>query len=266
MSESEAAAIAAEAKAQAEAAAAEAANDPVVGPENWAVENGTLTIACQDLEAIPDDLASRFGADTKVLDLSFNSITTLDHLEGFGKIETLVADNNALTSAQPGLAALAGSLRVLSVNNNNIDDLDAFLDSLAPLQSLRILSMLKNPACPSMFFGGDSEDYARHRLYVIHKLRKLELLDTQPVTAKERAEAIRRGAFLKTAKPEAQPAASDDADAAADRPSNDSDDLPGLNQQMTAPGRSGPAKYGVCSYVYYGKQSEGNRFILNEDL
>ena len=27
-----------------------------------------------------------------------------------------------------------------------------------------------------------------------------------------------------------------------------------------------PAKYGVCSYVYYGKQSEGNRFILNEDL
>jgi len=101
------------------------------------------------LEAIPDDLGSRFGADTKVLDLSFNSITTLDHLEGFGKIETLVADNNALTSAQPGLAALAGSLRVLRVNNNNIDDLDAFLDSLAPLQSLRILSMLKNPACPS---------------------------------------------------------------------------------------------------------------------
>jgi len=265
MSEAEAAAIAAEAKAQAEAQAAEAANDTVYGPDSWAVDNGTLSIACQDLEAIPDNLASKFGADTKLLDVSFNSITTLDHLEGFTKIETLVADNNTLKGAQPGLAAVASTLRVLSVNNNSIDDLDAFLDSLVPLQSLRILSMLKNPACPSMFFGGDSEDYARHRLYVINKLRKLDLLDTQPVTAKERAEAIRRGAFLKTAKPEEKPQSEQPANAEAER-SSDDDILPGLNQQMTAPGRSGPAKYGVCSYVYYGKQSEGNRFILNEDL
>ena len=43
-------------------------------------------------------------------------------------------------------------------------------------------------------------------------------------------------------------------------------DVAGLSQQMAAPGKSGPGKFGVCSYVYYGKQSEGNRFILNEDL
>jgi len=259
----EAAAILAEAQAQAKAAEADAANDTVVGPDSWAVEDGTLTIACQDLEEIPKDLASKFGADTKVLDMSFNSVTNLENLEGFSKIETLVADNNTLKGSQPGLAAIGETLRVLSVNNNSIEDLDAFLDSLAPLKSLRILSMLKNPACPSMFFGGDSEDYARHRLYVINKLRKLELLDTQPVTPKERAEAIRRGAFLKTAKPEDKP---EDSEAGKKEPADPADDLPGLNQQMTAPGRSGPAKYGVCSYVYYGKQSEGNRFILNEDL
>jgi len=262
MSEAEAAAIAAEAQEQAKAQAEDAANDTVLGPDSWSVDNGTLSIACQDLEAIPEDLATRFGSDTKVLDLSFNAIKTLDHLEGFTKIETLVADNNEINGAQPGLAPLADTLRVLSVNNNSIDDLDAFLDSLACLKSLRILSMLKNPACPSMFFGGDSEDYARHRLYVINKLRKLELLDTQPVTPKERAEAIRRGAFLKTAKPEAKPTEPE----VSPKPDDDDDILPGLNQQMTVPGRSGPAKYGVCSYVYYGKQSEGNRFILNEDL
>jgi len=264
MSQEEAAAIAAEAQEQAKAAEADAANDTVYGPESWKVDNGTLTIACQDLEAIPEDLATRFGSETKILDLSFNSLTTFDHLEGFSKIETLVADNNTIKGAQPGLAPLSETLRVLSVNNNSIDDLDAFLDSLVPLKSLRILSMLKNPACPSMFFGGDSEDYARHRLYVINKLRKLELLDTQPVTTKERAEAIRRGAFLKTAKPDEKPA---ENEGTSESPAPASDDiLPGLNQQMTAPGRSGPAKYGVCSYVYYGKQSEGNRFILNEDL
>jgi len=262
---SEAAAIAAEAQAQAEKHAADTTNDTVVGPESWVVNKGTLSIACQELTQVPEDLGSRFGSDTKVLDLSFNSISALDHLEGFTKLETLVADNNTINGAQPGLAALADTLRVLSVNNNSIDDLDTFLDSLTPLKSLRILSMLKNPACPSMFFGGDSEDYARHRLYVIHKLRTLELLDTQPVTPKERSEAIRRGAFLKTAKPEAKPTG-DDGAAKTEVEQSDAEFMPGLNQSMTAPGRSGPAKYGVCSYVYYGKQSEGNRFILNEDL
>jgi len=257
----EAAAIMAEAQAQAKAAEETAADD-TYGPDTWAVEDGSLAIADQGLKEIPEDLATKFGADTKILDLSFNSITVLDHLEGFTKIDTLVADNNELQSSQPGLAVLAESLRVLSVNNNKIDDVDAFLDSLVPLKALRILSMLKNPGCPSMFFGGDSDDYARHRLYVIYKLRKLELLDGMPVTPKERAEAIRRGAFLKTAKPEQS------APSTEEKPElpSDADQLPGLSQQMTAPGQSGPAKYGVCSYVYYGKQSEGNRFILNEDL
>ena len=242
--------------------------------ESWTVSNGTLSVACHDLTAVPEGLGARFGAETRVLDLSFNALTTLEHLEGFGRVETLVADNNALASAQPGLAALAGSLRVLSVNNNAIDDLDAFLDALESLKELRILSMLKNPVSPSMFFGGDSDDYARFRLYVVHRLRRLELLDTQPVTPKERAEAIRRGVLLKVAKPAAAPAEgafdAATAAAAAGGASGGADqqeqDVAGLSQQMAAPGKSGPVKFGVCSYVYYGKQSEGNRFILNEDL
>ena len=254
---------------------------PEAPEESWHVSNGTLSIACHDLTAVPAGLGARFGAETRVLDVSFNALTTLENLDGFGRVETLVADNNALASAQPGLAALAGSLRVLSVNNNAIDDLDAFLDALEPLKELRILSMLKNPVSPSMFFGGDSEDYARFRLYVVHRLRRLELLDTQPVTPKERAEAIRRGVLLKVAKPESQRAAAGTGDegafdaaaaaaaaaAVAGGQAGQADDgVAGLSQQMAAPGKSGPVKFGVCSYVYYGKQSEGNRFILNEDL
>lgn len=264
-----------------EAPAAAAAEASPQEEPKWEVSNGTLSIACHDLTAVPAGLGARFGAETRVLDVSFNALTTLENLEGFGRVETLVADNNALASAQPGLAALAGSLRVLSVNNNAIDDLDAFLDALEPLKELRILSMLKNPVSPSMFFGGDSEDYARFRLYVVHRLRRLELLDTQPVTPKERAEAIRRGVLLKVAKPESQrvPAAGSGGDegafdaataaaaAAGGAQQEQADDgVAGLSQQMAAPGKSGPVKFGVCSYVYYGKQSEGNRFILNEDL
>jgi len=245
--------------------------DQKIPPSEWKVDSeGCLQLACQDFTEIPSDLSSRFGATTKTLDLSFNEITSLDKsLEGFSVLHTLVLDNNSLSSSQSGLSAVAKTLRVLSVNNNSIDDLDAFLDSLAPLSALRQLSMLKNPACPSPCFGGDSEDYARHRLYVISKLPSLEFLDTAPVSAKERSEAKRRGAFLRVAKPVAAEETQEgnaSTGAGSGQQEDDSSSLRGLSPDMAAPGSSGPARFGTCSYVYYGKQSEGNRFILNDDL
>jgi len=258
--------------------------DQKIPRSEWKVDaDGCLQLACQEFKEIPSELASRFGNSAKTLDFSFNEITSVGTaLAGFSCLHTLVLDNNSLESSQPGLSSLAGTLRVLSVNNNNITDLDVFLDSLVSLKSLRQLSMLRNPACPSPYFGGDSEDYARHRLYVISKLPKLEFLDTTPVSARERSEAIRRGALLRVSKPTAVPEQDKTvggeagvADAgvgggnnAADAifGSQSGDELTGLSPDMAAPGQTGPARFGVCSYVYYGKQSEGNRFILNDDL
>jgi len=245
--------------------------DQKIPPSEWKVDSeGCLQLACQDFTEIPSDLSSRFGSTAKTLDLSFNDIASLgSSLNGFSVLHTLVLDNNSLSSSQPGFSAVAHTLRVLSVNNNSIDDLDAFLDSLAPLSALRQLSMLKNPACPSPYFGGDSEDYARHRLYVISKLPSLEFLDTAPVSAKERSEAIRRGALLRVAKPVAEEGTEEGKESAGgDAGQQESSDsqLTGLSPDMAAPGSTGPARFGTCSYVYYGKQSEGNRFILNDDL
>ncbi len=43
------------------------------------------------------------------------------------------------------------------------------------------------------------------------------------------------------------------------------DNLPPLPQEVAAPA-PGKASFGVATHVYVGRQSEGNRFILNSDL
>eukprot|EP00727_Mastigamoeba_balamuthi_P008692 m51a1_g4445 putative leucine-rich repeat-containing protein c10orf11 homolog (235) ;mRNA; f:134299-135459 len=220
-------------------------------------DEGKLMVAGQDLTAVPAGLSDRFPAATH-LDLSFNSIAAVSHLGGFASLTALVLDNNALGSRQqfPPMPRL----RLLSVNNNNITELDEFLDSLRPLTGLQTLSMLKNPACPSEYFGGDDDEYKRFRLYVLHRLRTLRFLDLRAVTDAERAEAERRGALLgHTAKPSEEQYRQDLRDAGDEH-------IPELPQQLAEAGKGGPAHFGVATYVYYGKQSEGNRFILNEDL
>ncbi len=49
-------------------------------------------------------------------------------------------------------------------------------------------------------------------------------------------------------------------------PVEDESTLPRPLPSDTRAGGPGPASFGKSRYVYYGKQSEGNRFILNQDL
>lgn len=262
------------------------APQPTTSPEvaedvkpQWNFSRGVLSGACQDLTTIPPDLGATYGARATQLDLSFNSLTEVTHLDAFTKLKTLILDNNSLGD---GCAfAIPPSVRILSVNNNNISDVAAFLEGLQAVKgTLSQLSLLKNPGCPSPYFGSDTDDYARFRLYVVHVLPKLEYLDSTKVTEKERAEAKRRGALLRPPKlirTTAQEVAPEGGDRGTD-PGSDLEDgeggdgagdmgnLTALPQNLAEPGSSGPARFGMCSYVYYGKQSEGNRFILNEDL
>jgi leucine-rich melanocyte differentiation-associated protein len=46
---------------------------------------------------------------------------------------------------------------------------------------------------------------------------------------------------------------------------DESPEEPSDDQEAGFPER-GKVSFGVSRYVYYGKQSEGNRFILNQDL
>lgn len=243
----------------------------------WNFSRGVLSGACQDLTTIPSDLGSTYGSRATQLDLSFNNLTEVRHLEGFTKLKTLILDNNALSDSSA--IEVPPTVRILSLNNNNISDVAAFLDGLgAPLKStLAQLSLLKNPGCPSPYFGSDTDDYARFRLYVVHVLPRLEYLDSTKVTDAERTEAKRRGALLRPAKLiraaerqqeqqaelEAERKRKGEWDKAEEESVSNTTALP---QDLAEPGSSGPARFGMCSYVYYGKQSEGNRFILNDDL
>jgi hypothetical protein len=160
-------------------------------------DGGQLSIAGRDLRTLPAEIAAKFGATTTALDLSFNALTygpgqtkppplrrarlcvgltgcrvcarmivhtprTVQHLEQFPQLTSLVLDNNALddTLTLPALPAL----RTLSLNNNSIEDLGRLLDNLRQAcPDLHLLSLLKNPACPNALLGGDDEDYNRFR-------------------------------------------------------------------------------------------------------
>eukprot|EP00004_Rigifila_ramosa_P028720 TRINITY_DN9843_c0_g1_i2.p1 TRINITY_DN9843_c0_g1~~TRINITY_DN9843_c0_g1_i2.p1 ORF type:complete len:188 (-),score=38.39 TRINITY_DN9843_c0_g1_i2:39-602(-) len=187
-------------------------------------------------------------------------------------MNTLVLDENQITSVQrfPYLP----NLRTLSLNNNKITDVAVFLNDLdRMLPSLNFLSLYKNPACPNFFTGKDDEDYTRYRYYVLFRLKTLKYLDTSPVTPQEMKEAQRVGKWMKVARPESQrvapiaagPSASASASGesiSAAATTKTPDELP---SDLRKEGEHS-SHFGTARYIYYGRESEGNRFILNSDL
>lgn len=156
-------------------------------------------------------------------------------------------------------------LTTLSLNDNSIEDLQDFVKCVAQsCPGLAFLSLLKNPCCPNFFTGRDQQDYQRYRLFVISQLPGLKFLDSSRISAEERAEADRVGQFQVVARPSSfqQRAGGAEASGFDALPSGDQEEDDGLDN---VPGR-GKVSFGVSRYVYYGKQSEGNRFITNDEL
>ncbi|XP_071071978.1 leucine-rich melanocyte differentiation-associated protein isoform X1 [Dasypus novemcinctus] len=237
----------------------------------------------QDCREIPEELGRDCGHFAKRLDLSFNLLRlplrwlalslrvwtsylegqskvnarSLEGLSAFGSLEELILDNNALGDGL-ALPRLPG-LHTLTLNKNQITDLECLLDHLAEVTpALEYLSLLGNVACPNELVGleKDEEDYRRYRCFVLHKLPNLKFLDAQKVTRQEREEALVRGAFMKVVKPKASGA---DISASPERRYSP---LPSASRELT----SHRGVLGKCHYVYYGKNSEGNRFIRDDQL
>ncbi|KPP62265.1 leucine-rich repeat-containing protein C10orf11-like, partial [Scleropages formosus] len=148
------------------------------------------------------------------------------------------------------LRSLAGlkdfcELEELIVDNNLLgNNLE-----LPRLAHLHTLTLNKN----KISLSGNS------RYFVLHKLKKLKFLDSRQVSDRERAEAEARGAFMKVVKPK------------ADTESSNLRYDPVLTPYTPLPKGSRDAKnhkgvFAKCRYVYYGKHSEGNRFIRNDQL
>eukprot|EP00670_Eutreptiella_braarudii_P029636 CAMPEP_0174378002 /NCGR_PEP_ID=MMETSP0811_2-20130205/121783_1 /TAXON_ID=73025 ORGANISM="Eutreptiella gymnastica-like, Strain CCMP1594" /NCGR_SAMPLE_ID=MMETSP0811_2 /ASSEMBLY_ACC=CAM_ASM_000667 /LENGTH=267 /DNA_ID=CAMNT_0015530117 /DNA_START=16 /DNA_END=819 /DNA_ORIENTATION=+ len=150
-----------------------------------------LSVAYRDLAKLP---ANFQGCSSQLvsLDASHNELSTLEVLENCTKLETLILDNNALSSSC-GIPHLP-SLRYLSVNSNNIADLVTFVDTIKKnCPKLRWLSMLNNEACFYYFNTCTAAKYAQYRLYVIAQIKTLKVLDNTHITDDERCKAQAEG-------------------------------------------------------------------------
>ncbi|XP_078499490.1 leucine-rich melanocyte differentiation-associated protein [Lissotriton helveticus] len=127
--------------------------------------------------------------------------------------------------------------------------------------NLQYLSLLGNQACPNelVSLDKDEDDYQRYRYFVLHKLTSLKFLDTRQVTKRELEEAVARGTFMKVMKPAD---VEESNDAVSQSPEMPYSPLPSGARDLT----KHRGVLGKCRYVYYGKQSEGNRFIRDDQL
>nr|XP_013031650.2 leucine-rich melanocyte differentiation-associated protein isoform X2 [Anser cygnoides] len=193
----------------------------------------------------------------KMLDLRMMS---LEGLKTFSYLEELILDNNLLGNDL--LLPRLPHLHTLTLNKNQITELESLLDHLAEVvPSLQYLSLLGNVACPNELVckEKDEDDYQRYRYFVLHKLTNLKFLDTRKVTRREREEALVRGAFMKVVKPKDAKASSE---AVSLSPEMNYTPLPSGSRDLT----NHRGILGKCRYIYYGKHSEGNRFIRDDQL
>ncbi|PAA86001.1 hypothetical protein BOX15_Mlig023296g1, partial [Macrostomum lignano] len=239
-----------------------------------------MSFCWQDLSQLPPDA----DAAVTILDISHNHFRSLDSLAPLKQLKVLIADDNELDS-QLRLPDLP-HLETLSLNKNKISDLEQLCSELgrrAP--RLEFLSLMGNPAAPDAIFQHisrladaaaaaddaddfvdsatpdfDEDDFARYRLLVAHLLPSLRYLDSSLVTDRERLEARQRGRYLL----KVRLAESDGPAGGEDGARQPYSPLPSL--AAAQPDSVDKAAFGKSRYIYYGKHSEGNRFIRNNDL
>lgn len=114
------------------------------------------------------------------IDLSDNEVVKLEGFPRLPRLTTLLLNNNRIARIGDDLGDVVPNLETLVLTGNRLSNL-ADLDNLSALPNLKRLSLLDNVVCKK-------ENY---RLYAIHRLPKLKLLDFSKVKEKER-EAARR--------------------------------------------------------------------------
>lgn len=114
------------------------------------------------------------------LDLSDNEIRKLDGFPFLRRLKSILLSNNKIARIGEHMEESIPNLDTLVLTNNNLQELGD-IDPLSTVQSLRVLSLLRNPVAAK----------PHYRLYVIHKLPQLRLLDFKKIKLTEREEAKR---------------------------------------------------------------------------
>ncbi|KAJ9180502.1 hypothetical protein P3X46_008734 [Hevea brasiliensis] len=112
------------------------------------------------------------------IDLSDNEIVKLENMPYLTRLGTLLINNNRITRINPNIGEFLPKLHTLVLTNNRLVNL-VEIDPLASLPKLQFLSLLDNNITKK----------PNYRLYVIHKLKSLRVLDFKKVKSKERVEA-----------------------------------------------------------------------------
>ncbi|KAL4235560.1 U2 small nuclear ribonucleoprotein A' [Mactra antiquata] len=109
------------------------------------------------------------------IDFSDNDIRKLDGFPLLPRIKTLLLNNNRVVRVADGLEHGIPNLETLILTNNGLQELGD-LDSLESLKNLKCISLMRNPVTTKKHY----------RLYIIHKVPSLRVIDFQRVKQKER--------------------------------------------------------------------------------
>ncbi|XP_037104078.1 U2 small nuclear ribonucleoprotein A'-like isoform X1 [Syngnathus acus] len=107
------------------------------------------------------------------VDFSDNEIRKLDGFPLLKRLKTLLMNNNRICRIGENLEQSLPALRELILTNNKIQELGD-LEPLASVKTLTLLSLLRNPVT----------NKKHYRLYVVHKIPQLRVLDFQKVKLK----------------------------------------------------------------------------------
>lgn len=111
-------------------------------------------------------------------DLSDNEIVKLENFPYLNRLGTILLNNNRITRIASNIGEFLPKLHTLVLTNNRLVNL-VEIDPLASLPKLKFLSLLDNNITKK----------PNYRLYVIHKLKSLRVLDFKKIKQKEREEA-----------------------------------------------------------------------------
>jgi len=114
----------------------------------------------------------------ETLDLSDNEILKLDNFPILKRLTSLLLNNNRIKTIATGLGQFIPKIQTLILTNNRIASLQD-LEPLTEFKDLGYLSLLQNPV----------QKHKNYRLFLIHKLPNLKVLDYQKVKRQEREEA-----------------------------------------------------------------------------